>query len=770
MAKYTSEQIKEIADVLNVARTRAEERGDHAAHFLIGAGCSITARIPSAMDLVKEIRQTYPTRAAKLPPNLQNPYGSHMALLPIRDRSQLIQPHLKNSKINWGTIALAQLIAKGYVDRVLTLNFDLVLENACGLLALQPAVYDFGVAPADDPGLIVSPAIVHLHGQSYGLVRLNTDEETRAHREKLEPILLDTLKNAPLIVIGYSGSADAIFQTLMDKFRDQNAFYWAGYGEDLPDHLHGFQAKNFFQYLGGADFDRFMIDLAQELKCWPPHLFSDPSGHLLDSLKLVVDYPVKKSDGSVDVLVALRRKLESWQTQSEGEQKTTILQELYMKGDYQGATELFASVTDKASIAEEDRTMAYWSFVEWGNLLFDQARSAKGDEAGRLFDEAAGKYEHATGIRDKHHEALNNWGNVLFEQARRGRGDEARLLVQAGEKYAAALASSPDFHEALNGEGNVLFEQAKLATGEQASGLLGEAVKKYDAALAIKPDFSNALNGVGNVLFELAKRGSGAEASRMFALAADKYKTAWETKPDSHDALSNWGNVLTEQGLLASGEEAARLFATANEKFAAALAIKPDSDDALNTWGSLLFEQAKRASGDEAARLFAAASDKYRAALDIRPEKYEALNNLGNLHFERGKRAQGAEASQLFAEAANQYAAAQAARPAKYEAYYNWGSLLAEQARRADGKERFALFGQAAAKLEEAAKIDPSKTYNLACLAALGSDEERCRTHLENAEKHKSLPSRAHLMTDKDLDSVRDKPWFKEFLARQQGS
>ena len=68
---------------------------------------------------------------------------------------------------------------EGYVDRVLTLNFDLVLENACGLLALQPAVYDFGVAPADDPGLIVSPAIVHLHGQSYGLVRLNTDEETR---------------------------------------------------------------------------------------------------------------------------------------------------------------------------------------------------------------------------------------------------------------------------------------------------------------------------------------------------------------------------------------------------------------------------------------------------------------------------------------------------------------------------------------------------------------------------------------------------------------
>ena len=692
MAKYTSEDIKRIANRLRVVRARAGQTGDHAAHFLIGAGCSITAGIPSAMDLMKEIQQTYPDLCTQLPPNPQNPYGSHMALLSIRERSKLIQPHLKNSRINWGAIALAQLIFEGYVERVLTLNFDLVLENACGLLALQPAVYDFGVAPADDPDLIVSPAIVHLHGQSYGLVRLNTDDETLAHRAKLEPVLVDTLRNAPLIVIGYSGSADGIFQTLMNKFREQNALYWAGYGEDLPEHLRGFQKKNFFQYLGGADFDRFMIDLAQALECWPPHLFSDPSGHLLNGLKQVVDYPVKNPDGSMDVLVAVREKLESQRKQSKGEQKTTTLRELYMKGDYAGATALFSSVTDKASIAEEDRTMAYWSFVEWGNQLFDQARSAKGDEAGRLFGEAAGKYEDATGIRDKHHEALNNWGNVLFEQARRGRGDEAGLLVQAGEKYAAALASSPDFHEALNGEGNVLFEQAKLVSGEQASGLLGEAAKKYAAALAIKPDFSNALNGVGNVLFELAKRGSGAEASRRFALAADKYKTAWETKPDSHDALSNWGNVLTEQGLLAGGEEAARLFATANEKFTAALAIKPDSDDALNTWGSLLFEQAKRASGDEAARLFAAASDKYRAALDIRPEKYEALNNLGNLYFEQGKRAQGAEASQLFAEAAKQYAAAQAARPAKYEAYYNWGSLLAEQARRADGAEKFALF------------------------------------------------------------------------------
>jgi Tfp pilus assembly protein PilF len=766
MPKFTSEDVSRLAERLKFARDNTKRPS----HFLIGAGCSIAAGIPSAKDLINKIRSAVPAAWAGLPEEERGSYGACMDLLGPPERRDFIRQYLEDPKINWGTLALAQLIEKKFVGRVLTVNFDLVLENACGLLGLQPAVYDFGVAPAASTDMIVSPAIIHLHGQSYGLVLLNTEEETEKHRIMLEPTLTATLRMAPLIVAGYSGSADGIFHTLLKEFKGDYPLYWLGYEEEMPAHIQPFKGRSRFQFMGGADFDRFMIELAQKLECWPPHLFADPSGHLLNGLKQVVDYPVKNSDGSIDVLVALRRKLESWQTQSEGEQKTTTLRELYMKGDYAGATALFASLSDKASIAEEDRTMAYWSFVEWGNQLFDQARSARGDEAGRLFEEAAVKYERATEIRDKHHEALNNWGNVLFEQARRGRGDEARLLDQAGEKYAAALAISSDFHEALNGEGNVLFEQAKLVSGELASGLLGKAAKKYAAALAIKSDFSNALNGEGNVLFEQAKRTSGEEASRLFALAADKYKTAWETKPDSHDALSNWGNVLTEQGLLASGEEAARLFATANEKFAAALAIKPDSDDALNTWGSLLFEQAKRAGDDKAAPLFAAASDKYRAALAIRPEKYEALNNLGNLYFEQGKRASATDGPGLFALAAGQYAAAQAARPAKYEAYYNWGSLLAEQARRADGAARFALFGQAAAKLEEAAKIDPSKTYNLACLAALSSDEERCRMHLENAEKHKSLPSLAHLMTDKDLDSVRDKPWFKQFLARQQGS
>jgi hypothetical protein len=241
MAKFTSADVSGVAERL----TRAKARG-RPAHFLVGAGCSISAGIPGATDLVKKIHSDYQAQCTRLSDDKRLSYGACMGLLSINERRDLIRPFLEGAKINWGTIALAQLMNEGYVERVLTVNFDLVLEGACGLLGLQPAVYDFGVAPANDPSMIVSQAIVHLHGQSYGLVLLNTDEETKKHREKLRPILIDTLRNAPLVVVGYSGSADGISQTLLNEFEGREPLYWVGYADDLANHLLAFLKKDQF--------------------------------------------------------------------------------------------------------------------------------------------------------------------------------------------------------------------------------------------------------------------------------------------------------------------------------------------------------------------------------------------------------------------------------------------------------------------------------------------------------------------------------------------
>jgi hypothetical protein len=61
MAKYGPDDVKRLAERLVAARERSRP-----AHFLIGAGCSISANIPGANDLVKRIHDAYPTHCADL--------------------------------------------------------------------------------------------------------------------------------------------------------------------------------------------------------------------------------------------------------------------------------------------------------------------------------------------------------------------------------------------------------------------------------------------------------------------------------------------------------------------------------------------------------------------------------------------------------------------------------------------------------------------------------------------------------------------------------
>ena len=146
--------------------------------IIVGAGASISAGIPTANELVKEINEKYDYRLGKLTDRQRKDYGHVMGALSPADRKKLIQPLLDASGINWGHIALAAMIKSPEIciKRVLTFNFDLVLERAAALLGMHLPVYDFGVAPSRDTAGLAAPAIFHLHGQSYGLRLLNSED------------------------------------------------------------------------------------------------------------------------------------------------------------------------------------------------------------------------------------------------------------------------------------------------------------------------------------------------------------------------------------------------------------------------------------------------------------------------------------------------------------------------------------------------------------------------------------------------------------------
>lgn len=76
-----------------------------------------------------------------------------MGLKPIPDQSV---------KVNWAHIAIAQLMKEGYIDRLLTVNFDPLVVKACAMVRLYPAVYDFAASQYFKPAYIPMPAVFHL--------------------------------------------------------------------------------------------------------------------------------------------------------------------------------------------------------------------------------------------------------------------------------------------------------------------------------------------------------------------------------------------------------------------------------------------------------------------------------------------------------------------------------------------------------------------------------------------------------------------------------
>jgi len=157
--------------------------------------------------------------------------------------------------------------------------------------------------------------------------------------------------------------------------------------------------------------------------------------------------------------------------------------------------------------------------------------------------------------------------------------------------------------------------------------------------------------------------------------------------------------------------------------------------------------------------------------VDIKPDKHEAYSNWGAAIAELAKRKEGAESEELFRASFEKYQKAVEIKPDMHEAYNNWGAALIELAKRKDGGDRIKLLGEAEQKCLKAESIkEGSGAYNLACVNALLGDEPECRKWLETAHRCGTLPMRSEVMSDPDLESVRDKEWFKQLQWTQKGN
>lgn len=281
------------------AMERAKQEGIQV-NLLVGAGCSVSAGIPLADGIVSDLEEKY---ADELEGMKKKNYGECMSKLTPVERRRLINNYVCKSKINWAHIGIANLMKQGYIDRVLTTNFDNIIVKACSLVGEYPGIYDLAMCQDFRSDLISEKSVLYLHGQHTGFVLCNTKSEIKAQKEKLTPILKNFKEKSMWIIIGYSCQNDAVWEILKEEKSFENRLYLIGYKESLPnDNMKKILGESKYSfYIKGYDADSFFITLMKRLDQFPPKIIEKPFSYLEETLNDITPYRENESYFKEDI-------------------------------------------------------------------------------------------------------------------------------------------------------------------------------------------------------------------------------------------------------------------------------------------------------------------------------------------------------------------------------------------------------------------------------------------------------------------------------------
>ena len=454
--------------------------------FFLGAGASRSGNIPLAREIIKKILEDYPDSPfIKDIPTEQRTYAKLMGCLLPDQRDELLKNYIDEAKINVTHIYLAQLLSEGYVDYVLTVNFDNLMLRALALYNIFPATYDLAILKDFTTSTFKEKSVVYLHGQHHGLWLLNTPEEMEKVRTTV-PRTFDTIKNLrPWVFIGYSGE-DPIFEHVKNLGRFDNGLYWVTYNESNPN-------KNIQEFLSdpntnafvikGYDSDSFMLKLNSVLGLEQPVIVDKPFTALENMLNDIVDIDEQDHFKGVKERLSISKKQvnEAIKQFEQGEDKTSDITEnkidvlkkeiinllISEKYDERVISEIENKIKENPDNEAENLLASLYS--DWGNHLGNLAKAKVGKEAEDLYQQSFDKYRKAIEIKPDKHDAYYNWGCDLGNLANTKEGTEAENLYQQSiDKYLKAIEIKPDNHEAFNNWGTVLGNLDKTKDGKEA--------------------------------------------------------------------------------------------------------------------------------------------------------------------------------------------------------------------------------------------------------------------------------------------------------------
>ncbi len=241
--------------------------------WLLGAGASASAGIPTAGDMIWEFKQQLFISQRRVSPQavadlssaairteLQAHIDSSENLPPAgapdeyaalfesvysdeKDRRTYLDAKIAGGKPSYGHFALATLMRAQLTRLVWTTNFDPLIADACA--KIYDATGPLTTVALDAPELAQEciaegrwPIEIKLHGDFRSRRLKNTSDELRHQDARLRQVLVDSCQRFGLVVAGYSGRDDSVMATLREVLKQPSAFpaglFWLYRGDTPP--------------------------------------------------------------------------------------------------------------------------------------------------------------------------------------------------------------------------------------------------------------------------------------------------------------------------------------------------------------------------------------------------------------------------------------------------------------------------------------------------------------------------------------------------------
>lgn len=501
-----SRTIEDIAYLIKQAKYSKENKPI----IFLGAGASASAGIPLVDEIIRDILKLHEDKPSikRLTSTQKKDYYELMSALSAQERRKLFSDYInsKDVKLNVTHIYLAQLLNEGYVDYILTVNFDDLMLKACALFNFIPPVYDISVLNDFTTTNFLEKSVTYLHGQHHGQWLLNAGEELSKVTSSVSKLFERICHNRTWIIVGYSGE-DKILDEIAKIGSFENELYWIGFNEapitdKVQKELFDKPRMNTY-HIKGYDSDSFFLKLHSELEVMTPDIFNKPFSFLHRMMDQVTD--IKKDDNRKhkDLFNSIKNRMEISRSQV-----TEAIETIERKHD---ENELIQNIIER--IVKED---------------FSEIEVSK-------FEEQINTNNYIKAV-----DSLGNyylaWGNYIYLKAEKLQDIE--LFEQSFNNYEKAECYLQDKTIAKNGQASALLQMGKIKSDAD---LCKKGIELLKFMLDEKGDDLMILSNVAAGLSYLAKINNSKDT---FKEVFSQYDHLVKLYPQEYELLNDWAGAL----------------------------------------------------------------------------------------------------------------------------------------------------------------------------------------------------------------------------------